>query len=466
MRLNPQITNPNLIYAGKSLVLPGATTGTGIGVGTGTTKTGTTGAGTVTNALPDYSTVNTIPDANNIINANQPNDAAKSGVSAEPQTRKTIDDYMKEITAAITPKTAAPVAPDYTASLESYRTQYGVADLENQLNDLRAQEADLLAAKETRVAAERGKPVATNVIEGRVSQVEREENERLAAVQRSIANVTNQLQTKYNVIDNLMKTKQMDYQAAVEAYDKEFATSVSMFNAAKNIEDADKTAIEQQQDNARANAQILLNSYSNSGLTYDQLPQTDKTNLTKLGVQAGLGADFFANVLNNSARTNKEILTTIVSDDKTKATIVYKDGTTTTFSTGLPAEVKTPSVTKATENAITSADAQLELDKKIGEGGFVDINDYRNIRREYAAKGIPASTFDSYFSDYLSASDRAKYGIGTAVGFSATGEQNQTATMLKEKNTQRMSELLKKSNNGENLDALTPDELSELYNLL
>jgi len=29
-----------------------------------------------------------------------------------------------------------------------------------------------------------------------------------------------------------------------------------------------------------------------------------------------------------------------------------------------------------------------------------------------------------------------------------------------------MSELLKKSNNGENLDALTPDELSELYNLL
>jgi len=32
--------------------------------------------------------------------------------------------------------------------------------------------------------------------------VEREENERLAAVQRSIANVTNQLQTKYNVIDN------------------------------------------------------------------------------------------------------------------------------------------------------------------------------------------------------------------------------------------------------------------------
>jgi len=179
MRLNPQITNPNLIYAGKSLVLPGATTGTGIGAGTVATKTGTTGAGTVANALPDYSTVNTIPDANNIINANQPNDAAKSGVSAEPETRKTIEDYMKEITAAITPKTAAPVAPDYTASLESYRTQYGVADLENQLNDLRAQEADLLAAKETRVAAERGKPVATNVIEGRVSQVEREEKRKI-----------------------------------------------------------------------------------------------------------------------------------------------------------------------------------------------------------------------------------------------------------------------------------------------
>src|SRR5574343_784355 len=152
MKLNPSITNPNLIYAGKSLNLPGA------GAGAGTT--------------PDYSGVNSLADANKIINQNQQNDAANASVSGEPETRKTVEDYIKEITTAVTPSTSKPAAPNYAASYESYRTQYGVADLETQLNDLKAQEADLLAVKGTRVAAERGKPVATNIIEGRVSQVE------------------------------------------------------------------------------------------------------------------------------------------------------------------------------------------------------------------------------------------------------------------------------------------------------
>ena len=68
------------------------------------------------------------------------------------------------------------------------------------------------------------------------------------------------------------------------------------------------------------------------------------------------------------------------------------------------------------------SEADTELRQKIGEGGFVDINVYRDIRAKYGGKGVPIATFDSAYSDYLSPSDRARFGIGKAVGFQATGE--------------------------------------------
>ena len=379
MKLNPQITNPNLIYAGKTLTLP------------------TSGG----SAMSNYSSINPISAANDIINANQAKDAASANVGAEPATRKTVEDYMKEITEAIKPKTAAPAAPDYQATYEQYRTQYGLTDLENQLNSLKAQEADLLAIKEKRVAAEREKPVATNIIEGRVSQVEREENERLAAIQRSIANVSNQLQTKYNIVDTLMKLKQMDYESAVSAYEKEMSNNIAFFNAARSISEEEKTEIEREKDNARANAQIILNTYTAQGITYDQLPETDKVTLTKLGVQSGLGADFFANVLKISA--DKGDFKIIVSSDETKATLIYKDGTTKTISTGLPAKEKAGEGLTDKENLTYMKQYMAaELEKTVGSDGYVSPTDWAIARKKWTTMTpYSATDFDDAFRGYV-----------------------------------------------------------------
>jgi hypothetical protein len=186
------------------------------------------------------------------------------------------------------------------------------------------------------VNAEKGKTVAMNVIEGRVSETERQENERLTAVQNSIANVTNQLNTKYSVIDSLMKTQELDYSNAVSSYNQQMSNNIAIYNAALNIEESEKNDEQRATSTALSNAQIMLNAYSAAGLTYADLSSADKTNLTKLGVQSGLGADFFSNVLKTGA--GKEVLTQIVSDDQTKVSIIYKDGTTSTISTGLSAK--------------------------------------------------------------------------------------------------------------------------------
>lgn len=392
MRLNPQITNPNLIYAGKSLNLPGL-------------ASGTSNAGS---GVPDYSKVNDIPQANNIINENQQNDLNAGEKKNEPETRKTVSDIMTEIQKQVQPEIEKPKAVDFTQTLLSYRSEYGVDALEKQLDDLRAQEEELLATKRTRTATERGKTVATNVIEGRVGEVERQENERIAAVQRNITNATNQLNTKYNIINTLMKTKELDYNNAVGNYDKQMSNNISIFNAARGIDEANKTELERAQDNARSNAQIVINTMTSRGLTYDQISPTEQTTLSKLGVQSGLGADFFSNVMKVSA--GKEILTTITSADQTKATIIYKDGATKTISTGLPPKSTTDNLNENERKTFYKTSMSAELEKVKGSDGYVSPSDWAIARKKWASNTAYSGTdFDDAFRGYVNPSHPQDY---------------------------------------------------------
>jgi hypothetical protein len=342
MKINPSITNANLIIAGKSLVLPGQS------------------------GSKDYSAINSLEEANAAINADQAKNMDEKTATGEPAVRSSITNAMDEIEKTVAPETAKPTDPNYTGALEGYRSQYGVTDLEAELNALRADEADLKAIKTTRTNAERRKTVAQNVIEGKVSETERQENERLVAVQDQINSVNNQLTTKYNVIDTLMKTKQMDYAASVDLYDKELSNNISMFNAAKGIDEANKSDLEREKDDARANAQIVINSMTERGVSYGDLSAGEQSNLTKLGVQSGLGADFFSNIM--KAGGNKPILTTITGSDDTEVTIIYKDGTTKKVKTGLtpkvstatPPEDKTAAETQKMIESISSYSDELD----------------------------------------------------------------------------------------------------------
>lgn len=366
MRLNPDITNPNLIYAGRGLNLPNTE---------------------ASKKDDNYSDINSIEEANNAINQDQADDIA-SGTDDEIPTRKTVEDLMGDIETITAPDTEAPEAPNYTEALNQYREDYGVVDLENQLNTLKAEEQEIYDQRNSRISAERGKSVAMNVINGRIGQVEQQENERLAIIQRSIANATNQLNTKYNTINTLMTTKEMDYNSAVTRYDKEMANNISMYNSALNLQQMEKSDEEIERDNARSNAQISLNAYASAGLSYEDLSDTEKINLTKLGVQSGLGPEFFSNVLKVSG--NKEILTNITSSDNTMVSIIYKDGTTQTIPTGLKAKVSSTDTTanekKEKEIALEESKTNIKADVEAitGPDGYVDPTKIVKIRNNVA----------------------------------------------------------------------------------
>lgn len=280
--------------------------------------------------------------ANDIINAEQDADIAAKTPDDTVKTRKTTEDIMEEIKKTITPDIAAPETPDYEQSLRDLRTEYGIDPLEMNLNDLNSQLQELYAQRESRIQSERDKTVATNIIAGRIGEVERQENERIAALERSISNVTNQLNTKYGIVNSLMDAKQLDYKTAAEAYDAQMQENITLFNAAQSIEDSLKTEDQRVIDNARSSAQILVNGFSNAGMTYDQLSDAQKTILAKLSLESGFGTDFYQTLLATTQEVQAEVLTSIVSDDKAYVTVVYKNGTTATVPTGMPRSSNVP----------------------------------------------------------------------------------------------------------------------------
>jgi hypothetical protein len=254
--------------------------------------------------------------ANAYINGTQEQDYAAASKTNEPPIRTSMQTYkdsytdLKDVIKSELPD--APEKINFEEKFNSLRGTYGVTDLETKLTDLQKQARDIEAAKQARTDAEKNKPVAMNVIEGRVSEEEQQENQRLTAVNNSIQTITDQLQTKYNVIENIMKYSTMDYNNAVDDYDKKFSQAISLMNSAKGIADTEKTNEEQAKDDARANLQIIYNNLSSGAMSVSDLTATDKTNISKLELQAGLPQGFYASLTNKNPKA--DILSTTTRD--------------------------------------------------------------------------------------------------------------------------------------------------------
>lgn len=356
--------------------------------------------GSTTSSAP-VSPPQNLQQANQLINSTQQADFNTASMSSEPETRRSVSDIAKEVTSVL--GTNLPNKVDnisFTDTYKQLRADSGLVDLENNLNSLQAQARDIQAQRQARINSEKGKAVPMNVIAGRVGEVEQQENERLMAIENSIQTATAQLKTKLDTVDTIMKYTAMDYDNAVQNYDRQFNQNIQVMNMVKSISDDEKSDEERVIDNARANAQIMINTMQSNGTTYKDLTPDQQVNLTKLGVQSGLGANFFSDVMNVSA--GKEILTTITNDDKTKTTIMYKDGTTKVIATGLPTgsgvQPKSTSTGVYTSGTLNTSKSNINalksvLDKTRGEDGYVNSAEYHNAYIDWINAGGLAQDF-------------------------------------------------------------------------
>jgi len=229
--------------------------------------------------------------------------------SEEPPIRSSVQraqEAAKAVQDTLTGGAARPAAPKYEENLRNLRTEQGIVPLEDNLNTLNAQERELRAALDTYAQEQADKPLAQRVIEGRVSEGEKNAQRELDRITREKQVVTDQLKTKYGVVETLMNAKQMDYSAAVSDYDRTFAQNVQMFNLVKGVQDEQKSDDERKRDNARANLQIISNALKDSSLS--ELTPDQKLNIRKLELEAGLPVGTIENFRSNDPKA--DIITT------------------------------------------------------------------------------------------------------------------------------------------------------------
>ena len=307
--------------------------------------------------------------------------------------------------------TTKPTPYSSVDEFDKLRTAQGVVQDESELTAIR-NEADLGKEELRQFKAKAGVGVSMGGYTGRVSEAEQNLNFRLEGLAIRENAVVNRLNSKNSYISTVMNLKQQDYNTAYQQYTDTWNQNLQI-----------QQLVSKEQDQAKQDATTTLNTMTNlltnSGISWSQLTPAVQAQITSLELQSGLPQGFTSQVF---AQADKPTLTTIISDDKTTATIIYKDGTTKSISTGMAPQVGGGTVSERLAPILAQADK--DLSKVVGGGGFVGINDYRNLRTQYAYKGIEQAIFDNQLSDYLSPSDRAKYGIGSAQKWQVAGTED------------------------------------------
>jgi hypothetical protein len=259
-----------------------------------------------------------------------------------------------------------------------------------------------------------------NVISGRVSEAQQQENEKLMAVNNSIKTVTDQLTVKYNTIESMMKYTGQDYANSVDAYNTQFTQNMSVMNMVKGMVDEQKSDEEKVADNARANLQIIYNNMPADGI----VDKAQKANITKLELQAGLPAGFYENVTSANPKADVLSTTTRESGGIKYADVLMKnsDGSITTKTVTLGNSSGGSSTETAAEkknNAFTMINQLLEYKDADGTPyieeatGYFTAQGFKTLVKNAVEDGVTRVEFLAQYASYLNPDAIDNYGLTT-----------------------------------------------------
>ena len=310
---------------------------------------------------------------------------------------------MEELKAELAPTAAYPEPLKRVEESERMMTEYGVADLEKSLATIKDQitaEQDLL--REQR-GIEEGKPVPMGVIAGRISEEERVANVRLDALGRQQARITDELNTKYSLVNTYMTFMGLDYNDAVARYDTEFKQNIAIYDIMAGERKEARSAYEYDQSVAKANLQIYTNAITSGNLTYADMSSDQKLMVTKLEVQSGLPIGFISN-LNMSAKDR--LLS--VNDKTGEALMIDANGNFNVVQTGMrptPTAGATPGTETSTREGFLQ-EAKTITGRNIG-GTWV--GEFPLLVQNYA----PMMSLEEIYRIYMDSELGKKYGSPT-----------------------------------------------------
>jgi hypothetical protein len=356
--------------------------------------------------------------AHSFINDGQQNDfdtrsTANGDTPPVKTSTQTYAQMFADLKASVAP-TKRPESPNFVDQYEKLLKTRGVIALEETLNTKKAEAKAIKDANAARKAAEGDKPVAMNVIAGRQTEEDRQDQLLLDPINADIERISNELTTKYKVVDNIMAYSKLDYASAVDEYDTAFTQNLNLFNTVKGIAEDDKSANEREQDNARANLQIIYNNISSGGADLTTITAEDKASITKLELQAGLPVGFYNSLQVKNPKADILSTTTRETGGTKYADVIMKnaDGSLSTKTVVLgkaDGGSNDVSNTELLQQARAKVSPQIQAVR--GGDGYVAPENYVKFRDAWTNTGLSAEDFDKNFKQYANPESYAKLGI-------------------------------------------------------
>lgn len=295
-----------------------------------------------------------------------------------------------------------PTAPNLLATYTQLRVDKGLDTLEAGINDLTTQRDALISEGKTRTLDEQGKPVPLNVISGRVSEVQRQTNEKLDTVNRTIDSMTRQYTTGLNTINVIMDLTQKDYANAKDQYDTSFSQALQAITLVRGIRSDQVSEQQHAQDIARADLQVYTNLISSGNLDVKSLAPAQQLQLNRLEVAAGFPVGFMASIKKDP---KSDIIFTTSDNGVTQIGFRNADGSISVQSYG----TSTKSATAAETLSSAYQTIAPQIQSKAGNDGKVSAYDWNTAKEKWIQAGYSASDFDSQFSGYIDTRDLKSY---------------------------------------------------------
>ena len=246
--------------------------------------------------------------------------------------------------------------PDLATEFEALRARYQVDPLESQLSSVNRQITDLMTLADKALRDEEKAMAPTAVIRLKQQRMGAEFNQKLTAFNLQRKTIIDELNSKYDTINNIMQLKKKDYRMARDDYEREFNRQLTLYRLLtdekewqykqdiRQIEREDQAA-ERTRRTALANWQVtsdIIQENLRLGIlpSFAELPEEVKISLRELELQAGLPAGFTENTIGLTREVDPErrVIHRAVWPDKSKVTVMYDDGTSRIIDTGIPPE--------------------------------------------------------------------------------------------------------------------------------
>lgn len=311
-------------------------------------------------------------------------------------------DTADQIKEAVTPDTEKPELLNRVETREQLRADYGVTELETQLNDLKKQEEDATALLRINTHTEEGKAVPLSVIQGRVSEQTRIAQEKLDTITRAKNSVVNELNTKYSIINQYITDLGLDYQDAVTAYDKEYQNNLAIYNAVQTSKKDAYSVMSSERAAASANLTTYVNLITKGNLSYSNLSSDQKAMITKLEVQAGLPVGFISSVKKDA---NADIIFTSSNNGVTQVGFKNADGTISVKSYG----TSTKEPTESDKTKALYKDMYSSMTSRAGSDGKVSPDTWNQAIKGWVAEGGKREDFINQFADFVNTTHSEDY---------------------------------------------------------